>query len=93
MFVGFEDGSLVQWNTEDIRDKVVIQVHKGAIVSATISKNGRYLVTGSKDRTAKVWDLQNHTPWQSAIELAHHEDKVSLLGISPDGTRIVTAGH
>jgi WD40 repeat protein len=51
------------------------------------SPDGTRIVTGSGDRTAKVWDARTGTP---QLELKGHTSHVWSVAFSPDGTRIVT---
>ncbi len=36
---------------------IVLKGHEGILQDIAITPNGRWLVTGSFDRTARVWDL------------------------------------
>ena len=61
----------------------------GAIVrSAAYSPDGTRIVTGSADKTARIWDARTNV--QLAV-LSGHGDYVTSAAYSPDGTRIVTA--
>jgi len=51
------------------------------------SPDGTRIVTGSYDRTAKVWDARTGT---AQLELKGHTGGVSSVAFSPDGTHIVT---
>jgi WD40 repeat protein len=63
--------------------------HTGAVWSARFSKNGTRLVTGSGERTARVWDT---TSWET-IAVLTNTDGGSVALFSPDGQRIATAGQ
>jgi hypothetical protein len=52
-----------------------------------ISPDGRRIVTGSWDRTAKVWDAETG---QELLSLTGHTGRVWNVAISPDGRRVVT---
>ncbi len=51
------------------------------------SPDGRRIVTGSSDKTAKVWNIDSDQPEHT---LAGHKDWVWRAAFSPDGTRILT---
>jgi hypothetical protein len=51
------------------------------------SPDGRRIVTGSGDQTAKVWDARTGSP---QLELNGHTSTVLSVAFSPDGRRIVT---
>ncbi len=64
---------------------VRLQGHQGRIEAAQISPDGKYIVTGGKDCTARMWDFQGN-------QLAVFKGHGSLIDvrISPDSQRIVT---
>lgn len=51
---------------------------------------GRYLITSSLDRLAKVWCAKDFTPVRT---LAGHEDKIMGLDVSSDSSAIVTSSY
>jgi len=62
----------------------------GQVFSAVFSPDGKRVVTGSKDKTARVWDVE--TGQEKAV-LRGHTDLVRSVAVSPDGKRILTASH
>ena len=52
------------------------------------SPDGKRVVTGSYDTTARVWDLSGATPAATALE--GHRSRVTSVAFSPDGKRVVT---
>jgi WD40 repeat protein len=61
--------------------------HTDKVWSVAFSPDGTRIVTGSHDKTAKVWDARTGT---SLLELKGHTGAVWTVAFSPDGTRIVT---
>jgi WD40 repeat protein len=61
--------------------------HTDEITSVAISKDGKYLATGSYDNTAKLWDIQTGNLIQT---LNGHENWVSDVAFSPDGRYLLT---
>jgi hypothetical protein len=53
----------------------------------SFSSDGKRIVTGSYDNSARVWDVREGTP---LIELNGHTKGVHCVAFSPDGMRIVT---
>ena len=57
-------------------------------MSADFSSDGRRVVTGSWDRTARVWDAESR---KTIAILAGHTDRVNSAAFSPNALRVVTA--
>ena len=51
------------------------------------SPDGRLLATGSRDRTAKLWDVETETVHATMA----HEDWVAHIAFSPDGQLLATS--
>jgi WD40 repeat protein len=58
------------------------------VESASFSPDGSRVVTGSWDRTAKVWDAKTGA---ELLTLKGHASHVRSASFSRDGSRIVTA--
>ena len=63
-----------------------VLVHEGPVKAIVISPDGRRIVTGSGDQTARVWDMETGRE----ITVLKHQAGVLAVAISPDGRRIVT---
>ena len=61
--------------------------HGAAICGVAFSPDGRRIVTGSYDKTAKVWDT---TTGRLVHTLEGHSNRIVAVAFSPDGKRIVT---
>lgn len=70
-----------------------LEGHAGCISSIAFSYDGKRLITGSEDRTCKVWDLTTEGSVRSGVYRATNEDAAILetAVMSTDGARIVTA--
>jgi WD40 repeat protein len=64
--------------------------HAGLIYGMAFDKDGSHLATGDSDGIVKIWDVRSH-------QLLRSLDKdlygVNAVAFSPDGTRLLTAGH
>ena len=61
--------------------------HTGYVVSVAFSPDGKRILTGSDDKTARVWDAENG---QEILSLKRHTASVNSVAFSPDGKRILT---
>jgi hypothetical protein len=70
--------------------KQTLKGHTDWVTSVSFSPDGRRLVTGSRDKTAKVWDAEKGT---EILSLKGHTGEVTSVSFSPDGRRIVTGSR
>ncbi len=79
-------GNTARVNEKSLR--IVPQVgHFAYVSSASFSSDGRYILTGSSDKTAKVWDSLTGKVLRT---FAGHTEEVYSASFSGDGKRIVT---
>lgn len=64
--------------------------HSAAVESITFLPSNRRLVTGSSDRTVRVWSSE--PPFESLVQLRPEVGKVGFLGTSVDGARLFAGG-
>jgi WD40 repeat protein len=56
--------------------------HKDSILSVTFSPDGKYLASGSRDKTIKLWSLESQ---QEITTLQGHNGSIYSVAFSPDG--------
>jgi WD40 repeat protein len=61
--------------------------HTESVTGVAFSADGRLAVTGSSDRTARLWDVASG---QELKRFAGHEGGVWAVALSPDGKRLLT---
>ena len=62
--------------------------HGSLVSSVAFSPNGKFLVSGSRDKTVKVWEVES---WLEITTLWGHESTVWSVAFSPDG-RFLASG-
>ncbi|KAH7339312.1 quinon protein alcohol dehydrogenase-like superfamily [Rhizoctonia solani] len=65
--------------------------HKGIVLSIQFSPDGDCIVSGSTDKTVRLWSTLNGR--SIAGPLDGHDGNVNSVAFSPDGTRIVSGAH
>jgi WD40 repeat protein len=75
------------WQPKTHLARKTLRGHLDVITSVAVSPDGQRIVTGSSDRTAKVWDAASG---REVLTLKGHGDRVWSAAFSPDGQRIVT---
>ncbi len=63
--------------------------HSDNVSSIAISKDGKYVISGSYDNTVKIWDYDKGTVLKT---LSGHTALISSVAISPDGKYVVSGG-
>lgn len=77
-------------SVESTRQSLPLHGHSGQIMSVAVSPDGRQLVTGSQDQSARLWDIASG---QFLLSFDGHLGPVSSVGFSPDGQLIVTTSQ
>lgn len=76
-------------NFDNIKTKV-LDGNSSELTSIAISECGRYVVTGSKDKTANLWDISNFDAIKR-IPLLGHKTSVNAVEICDSRKYVVTA--
>ena len=64
--------------------------HEAEVKAAEFSPDGRWVVTASKDYTARLWDAAAGKPFGEPMK---HEGVVKSAQFSSDGKRVVTTSE
>jgi len=88
--VGSHNTNIALWHREMPKaPPIMLQGHTGEIVALQFSDNGKWLLSGSRDQTARIWSLD--APGESKL-LAGHTGTVYGVAFDHDGHRVVTGG-
>jgi WD40 repeat protein len=83
---GTLSGSLMIWSVDDLEEVAQLLGHKQWVMSLAISSDGSRIVSGSRDRTMRVWDGRTF----EEIGICEHEDEVNSVAFSPDSSLIAS---
>lgn len=88
MAIGRERGDVIIWDIKAKELARIISSHQSAITDISFSPNNEFLLTTSRDRTARLWDLSDSR--KLPIILDDHEDWVLTGSFDPSGQQIIT---
>jgi WD40 repeat protein len=66
---------------------MTLRGHSDGVFGVAFSPDGKQIVSGSDDKTIKVWDAQAGT---EVMSLRGHENRVGPVSFSPDGRQIIS---
>ncbi|MFI5461495.1 MAG: tetratricopeptide repeat protein, partial [Isosphaerales bacterium] len=81
--------SLAAWRPHHARLKAVLS-HESPVDAAAFSPDGKTVLTGGDDGTARLWDAATGRPIGQPI---WHEGVVTSVAFSPDGKTILTGSY
>ena len=86
-----QPGVVTLWDSRDSNlARVDFLGHRGDILALDFSPDGKFLVTGSMDQTARVWDA---VTGREFFVLEGHAGFVNAVRVSPDGSRVATGSE
>jgi len=82
---GWEWGRLMYVCCQDL---AVLRGHVSGLLAVDVSPDGKRIVTGSRDKTARIWDAESG---RELLVLGGRAGKIWSVAFSPDGRRVATA--
>ena len=90
VFAGSWNGQLYVWSLEFPDAFNLLETGGGTVDTMTISDDGRWLLTGSDDGTASLWDMEDLT--DPVRTFTGHAGAVTAVAISPDNQKVAIGG-
>ena len=84
---GFPAKPALVWNAETGEELFKLEGHTQSILSGAFSPNGKRIVTGGADQTAKLWEAESG---RELLTLRWDGFKISFVGFTPNGRQILT---
>jgi len=86
-----DDSQLIKlWAIGTVRDRTLERRHRDSVLSVTFSKNGQQLVSGSRDKTAILWEISTGNCLQ--LFSPGHEGSVTSVALSPNEPIFLASG-
>ncbi len=82
--------NLAGWEGQVLRRRAILEHSRHAANSPGSRPDGRMILTGSYDHTARFWETATGRPLGPPLE---HNDRVTCHAFSPDGRRVATGSR
>jgi WD40 repeat protein len=84
-----ESATIWLWNADDGTAHRSLAGHTDRVKSVEVTRSGDQIVSASRDRTARVWQLNSRV--EPPIVLRGHDGPVNTAAFSPDGKQVLTS--
>ena len=79
--------SLVAFAQAQSLETVIQQGHELPVVAVAASPDSNFVATGSRDKSAKLWDVHSGREVRSFLG---HDQTVNALAFTPDGKKLLS---
>jgi WD40 repeat protein len=68
LFLGMHSGKIISINLENFKNRIKLSGHTDIVSALSVNHSGEYLVSGSWDRTIRVWNIseEKQEDWERA---------------------------
>jgi WD40 repeat protein len=88
LVIASDESDVPFWNLQTLKPAGRSLPHPSSTKAAVFSPVGKFVATGDRNSTVRVWDWDLMIP----VELKGHRGTVHTLAYSPDGARLASAG-
>jgi WD40 repeat protein len=64
------------------------QRHSDAVTTLTVTSDSRWLISGSKDKTLRIWDLEER---KARFIVTGHQDQINSVALTPDSRLLISS--
>ena len=82
-------GDVIVWDAETANEIKRLKGHTSAVAGLSVSKDGRYVLSGGNDKTVRLWNLQT---FREERRFQGHTESVWCVAFSPDGKLALSGG-
>ena len=75
---GHRNGMIIIWENDSHKPIHILNEHKSCVYSVSIGPNNKYIASGSKDYTAKLWDMKSGDCIHTFVG---HDDYISSVSL------------
>lgn len=93
LFAGYSNGTIRAWDIKGQRAVIIREVkeHKKAVTCFTLSETGQNLLSGSDDKSVRVWEMAQRK--LECVEVIHTRDAVRKLDTCGDKILALTQNN
>lgn len=88
LITGDAKGQVTLWPLDDFTQHISVGRHHDAVSAITLSSDGRWLATASRDRTIQLWDWTQKPPRRLAV--LYHDWAIRDLLFMPDAKTLIS---
>jgi WD40 repeat protein len=92
-YVAYASNNIIKIVERDQNKSQTLKGHVGTVNSLIFSPNGKYVTSGSFDKTIKIWQQDQNKQWVCVQTLTDHVDMVNGVTFSPNGNYIASASN